>query len=142
MHIATRLDATPVAASPYSLALKHHDLLKQEIKNLLNAWIISKSMFLWASLIVVVKKHTPKGSPQQFWLCVDYRKLSSLLPAITPATGTEKGTLTLMLLPKIDKLFTLLKEAKYFTALDLWSGYYHIQLDEESIPQGASLNSV
>ena len=31
----------------------------------------------------------------------------------------------------------LLKGAKYFTALDLWSGYYHIKLDEESIPKSA-----
>ena len=47
MHIATRL-----------LALKHHSFLKQEIKNLLDAGIIHKSMSLWASPIVVVK-NTP-----------------------------------------------------------------------------------
>ena len=40
MHIATR----PDAAQPYPLALKHHDILKQEIKNLLDAGIILKSM--------------------------------------------------------------------------------------------------
>ena len=40
-----------------------------------------------------------------------------------------------MPLPKIDKLFALLKGAKFFTALDLQSGYYHIKLDEESIPK-------
>ena len=44
MHIATRLDMTPIAACPYPIALKHHDFLKQEIKNLLDAGIISKSM--------------------------------------------------------------------------------------------------
>ena len=27
MHIATRPDATPIAAHPYALALKHHDFL-------------------------------------------------------------------------------------------------------------------
>ena len=42
-----------------------------------------------------------------------------------------------MLLQKIDELFDLLKGAKYFTALDLHSGYYHIILDEESIPKSA-----
>ena len=45
MHIATRLNSAPVAAQPYPLALKHHDFLKQEIKNLLAAGIICKSMF-------------------------------------------------------------------------------------------------
>ena len=54
MHIATR----PDAAQPYPLAPKQNDFLKQEIKNLLVAEIICKSMSPWASPIVVVKKHT------------------------------------------------------------------------------------
>ena len=37
----------------------------------------------------------------------------------TSATGTKKGPLALMPLLKIDELFTLLKGAKYFIALDL-----------------------
>ena len=65
MHIATGSDAAPVAAQPYPLVLKHHDFLKQEIKNSLGVEIICKSMSPWTSLIVVVKKHTPEGLPQQ-----------------------------------------------------------------------------
>ena len=42
-----------------------------------------------------------------------------------------------MSLPIIDKLFALLKGDKYFTALDLHSGYYHIKPDEESILKSA-----
>ena len=42
-----------------------------------------------------------------------------------------------MPLPKIDELVTLLKGAKYFTAPDIQSGYYHIKLDKESIPKSA-----
>ena len=83
------------------------------------------------------EKHTPEGSPQQFYLCIDYRKLNSLLLTVTPATCTKKGTFTPTPLPKINDLFTLLKGAKYFTALDLHSGYYHIKLDEEFIPKSA-----
>ena len=37
MHIASRLDSASVAAQPYPLALKHHDFLKKEIKDLLDA---------------------------------------------------------------------------------------------------------
>ena len=66
MHIATRPDAIPIATCPYSLALKHHDFLNQEIQNLLNAGIIHKSMSPWVSPIVVVKKHTTEGLLQQF----------------------------------------------------------------------------
>ena len=66
MHIATRQDAIPIAACPYSLVLKHHDFLKQEIQNLINAGIICNSISPCASPIEVVKQHTPEGSSQQF----------------------------------------------------------------------------
>ena len=100
----------------------------------MNRGIIHKSMSPWESPTVVVKKHKPEGSPQQSYLCINYRKLNSLLPA---TMCTKKGTLSLMPLPKIAELFTLLKGAKYFTALDLCSGYYDITFDEESIPKSA-----
>ena len=96
-----------------------------------------KSMSPWESPIVVVKNHTPEGSPQQFRLCIDYRKLNSVVPSVILTTGSKKVTFALMPLPKIGELFTLLKGAIYFTALDLHSGYYHIKLDEESIPKSA-----
>ena len=111
MHIATRLVAAPLIAQPYPLALKHHDFLKQEIKNLLHAGSIHKSMSPCASTIVVVIKHTPEGLPQQLCLSIDYRKFNSLLPAVTPAMGTKIDAFALMPLPKIDELFTLLKGA-------------------------------
>ena len=64
-------------------------------------------------------KHTPEGMLQQLCLCIDYRHLNSLLPAVTPAMGAKKGAFTLMPLPKISELFGLLKGVRYFTALDL-----------------------
>ena len=42
-----------------------------------------------------------------------------------------------MPLPKIDELIVLLKGAKFFTALDLRSGYYHIKFDDKPIPKSA-----
>ena len=66
MHIATRSDATPIAACLYPLALKHHDFLKQEIWNLLDAGIICKSMSPWEGPIVVVKQYSPECSRQEF----------------------------------------------------------------------------
>ena len=98
--------------------------------------MIHKSMSPLASSIVVVTKHTPEGSPQQFILYIDYRKLNSLLPSVTPATGPKKGAFALIPQSKIDELFALHQGAKYFTALDPHSGYYHIKLDE-SIPISA-----
>ena len=107
--MVTKPVAAPIAAQPYPLVRKHHAFLKQEIKNLLDVRIIHKRMSPCASLTVIAKKHTPEGAPQQFHLCIDYRKVNSLLPAVTPAAGTKKGTFTLMPLSKIDELFTPLK---------------------------------
>ena len=76
-------------------------------------------MSSWASPKVVVKKHTLEGAPQQFHLCIDYRKVNSLLPGITPEEVTKIDTLALMSLPKIHEFFALLKGAKCFVALDL-----------------------
>ena len=70
------------------------------MKSLLDAGIIHKSMSSWKRAIMVVKNHTPEGSQQQFRLCVDCRKLKSVLPSVTPAAGMKKGALDLILLPK------------------------------------------
>ena len=43
-----------------------------------------------------------------------------------------KGNLTLHPLPQIDELYAKLNGAKKFSALDLTSGYYHIELGEAS----------
>ena len=81
------------------------------------------------------KKHTPEGSPQQFCLCIDYKKLSSLLLPVMPAMSTKEDTFAFMTLLKIEELFAMLKGAKSLTTLDVHSGYYHIKQDEESIPK-------
>ena len=114
MHIATRQDAALIAAWLYTLTLMCHDFLKQEIKNLLDTGIIPKSMSPWENPIVVVKKHTPEGVPWRFCLCIDYRKLNSLLLEVTPEMGAKKGAFALMPLPRMDKLFALLEGARYW----------------------------
>ena len=83
------------------------------------------------------QKTHPSWFPTTVHTCIEYRKLHSLLPSVTPATGTKKGTFAHMPLPKVDELFALLKGAKYFTALDLHSSYCPIKLDKESIPKSA-----
>ena len=40
-------------------------------------------------------------------------------------------------LPKIDEMFAKLKGARCFSTIDLWSGYYHIELTRESRAKSA-----
>ena len=60
-------------------------------------------------------------------MCVDYRRINKLQAKVTKADG-GKGCISLIPLPKIDKLYTKLKGYKVFSSLDLISGYYHIGL--------------
>ena len=65
---------------------------------------------------------------------VDFRNINELQPKtqrVDKQTDMQ-GNLSLIPLPKIDEIYANLRGAKIFTTLDLWSGYYHITLDNES----------
>ena len=59
-------DSPPVSSQPYTLALKHHQWVQEEIETLEHAGVITKSMSPWASPIVVVpKKISTWVTPQE-----------------------------------------------------------------------------
>ncbi|KAL8134978.1 hypothetical protein AgCh_009846 [Apium graveolens] len=58
-------------------------------------------------------------------LCIDYRKLNKL---------TIKNNYPL---PRIDNLFDQLKGVKYFSKIDLRSGYHQLKIKPEDIPKAA-----
>ena len=55
-----------------------------------------------------------------------------LQPKVVKVDSKAKGNLRLHLLLKIDELYMKLSGAKIFSALDLTSGYYHIELGKAS----------
>ena len=71
----------------------------------------------WASPVVLVKK---KDGSLRF--CIDLRKLNA---------RTIKDAYSL---PRIKESLDCLNEASIFTSLDLKSGYWQVELDDESIP--------
>ena len=102
-------DHPPVAKRPYTLALKHHDWVKAEIDKLLEAGVIRESDSSWSAPTVVV----PKGDCGKR-LCIDFRALNSITKTfIWPV-------------PRVKDILAKLGKAKYFTTLDLRSGYHHI----------------
>lgn len=88
--------------------------VKDHIKDLLSRGIITESHSAWASPIVLVRKKD--GSLR---MCVDYRQLNA---------KTHKDAFPL---PRIDESFDAMKGAKWFTTLDLASGYHQIAMDEK-----------
>ena len=67
-------DSPPVSSRPYTLALKHHQWVQEEIETLERAGVITKSMSPWASPIVVVPKKSQPGEPPKKRLCIDFRR--------------------------------------------------------------------
>ena len=67
----------------------------------------------WSSPIVLVKK---KNGKTRF--CVDYRKLNKI-------TKCDAYPLS-----RIDEILDSLGKAKYFTSLDLASGYWQVEMNE------------
>ena len=110
----------PIAKKPYTLAIKHHEWVKEEIDKLLEAGVIRESHSSWSAPVVVV----PKGDGGKR-MCVDYRALNSVSRTyIWPMT-------------RIDDILAKLGKAKFFSTLDLGSGYHHIALDKDAIKKTA-----
>ena len=89
------------------------DTVKTEVNRMLEHDVIRPSTSPWSSPIVMVRKND--GS----WrFCVDCRKLNSV---------THRDAYPL---PRIDATLDSLVGCKYFTTLDLASGYWQVALEE------------
>ncbi|GBM93182.1 Transposon Ty3-I Gag-Pol polyprotein [Araneus ventricosus] len=77
--------------------------------------IIEESVSPWTSPVVLVKK---KDGTWRF--CVDYRLLNK---------RTKKDVYPL---PRIDYAFDSISETKFFSSVDLKSGYWQIEVDKQN----------
>ena len=84
---------------------------------MLEIGVIRKSQSPWASTVILV--HKKDGA---LCFCINLRKLNA---------RTIKDAQTL---PRIEDSLDSLNGAVIFTSLDLKSGYWQVELDEDSIP--------
>ena len=108
-------DAKPVRRAPYRLALTEQQELQKQLKELLDKGFICPSHSNYASPCLFVKK-----KDGTFRMCCDYRALNS---------QTVKSQYPL---PRIEDILDQLGSARYFSKLDLASGYHQIMMDPES----------
>ena len=104
----------PIKLKPYRTPFAKRQIISKAIDEMLKAKIIQPSKSPWCFPVVVVTK---KDGSYRF--CTDFRKLNQI-------TKTSSWPL-----PVIDDMLTVLGKAKYFTTLDLKSGYWQIPLREE-----------
>ncbi|KAK7918879.1 hypothetical protein WMY93_010163 [Mugilogobius chulae] len=107
-------DSTPFRERSRRLAPADIDDVRRHLQQLLEAGILKESRSPYASPIVVVRKKN--GSIR---ICIDYRTLNS-------RTIPDQYTI-----PRIDDALDCLTGSKWFSVLDLRSGYYQIAMSEE-----------
>jgi hypothetical protein len=103
----------PIKLRPYRTPLQNRKVIDNAIDEMLDAKIIRRSRSPWSFPIVIVGK---KDGTKRF--CVDFRQLNKI---------TKKNSYPL---PLIDDILALLGRAKYFTSLDLKSGYWQVSMEE------------
>lgn len=107
-------DEVPVRQPYRRLPPSQYDLVKTHIKQLLDSQIVRESSSPYSSPIVVVTKKD--GSIR---LCVDYRQLNA---------KTRKDAYPL---PRIEESLDVLSGARWFSTLDLASGYNQVPVAEK-----------
>ncbi len=105
----------PVCLRPYRIPIIKRDIAKKKIEEMLRYDIIRPSISPFSSPMVLVPKKN-----KEWRFCVDYRQLNKrTIPDPYP-------------LPRLDEVLIEAAEASYFTSLDLYSGYWQIELSEDS----------
>ncbi|GKA65447.1 putative reverse transcriptase domain-containing protein [Tanacetum coccineum] len=112
--------ATPIAKSPYRLAPSEMQELSGQLQELQDKGFIRPSHSPWGAPVLFVKKKD--GSLR---MCIDYRELNKL---------TVKNRYPL---PRIDDLFDQLQGSRFFSKIDLRSGYHQLRVHEDDIPKTA-----
>uniref|UniRef100_A0A3B3SGH8 Gypsy retrotransposon integrase-like protein 1 n=1 Tax=Paramormyrops kingsleyae TaxID=1676925 RepID=A0A3B3SGH8_9TELE len=113
-------DETPFKYRPRPIRPQDLDAVRRHLKELSEAGVIRESESPFSSPIVVVRKKN--GDVR---LCVDYRRLN--LQTIKDAYA----------LPNLEEAFSALTGSKWFSVLDLKSGYYQVDVEEADKPKTA-----
>ena len=109
-----RTTGEPFALKHYKTPITLRPLVKEHIKDMLKHQIIRPSNGPYRSPVVMVKKKTG-----DLRFCIDYRRLNK-------QTIKDKYPL-----PHIDDTLDFLYGAKFFSTIDLFSGYWQIEIAEE-----------
>ena len=112
----------PIQMRYYRRPQSEYDKINATVKDLEEKGLIRKSNSPWAFPIVLAYR---KDTQEKDRFCNDYRLLNEI-------TIDDK-----MPLPRIDDLIDRLYKAKYFTTLDVKWGYWHIEMDPDSVEKTA-----
>ena len=113
-------EAQPIRQQPYRVSPAVRNRINERVDKILEQGTIQPSVSPWAAPVVLVKK---KDGTERF--CVDYRKLNSV---------TRRDSHPI---PHVQDTLDCLHGTSYFSCLDLRSGYWQVEVDDESKPKTA-----
>ncbi|KAK3102361.1 hypothetical protein FSP39_010822 [Pinctada imbricata] len=117
--------AIPIRQATRRLPIGKREIEKKELQKMIDRGIVEPSRSPWASNIVLVTK---KDGRVRF--CVDYRKLNDV---------TLKDAYPI---PRVDDCLEALSGAKWFSSMDLNTGFWQIGMADEDKEKTAFLTSM
>ncbi|XP_050315786.1 retrovirus-related Pol polyprotein from transposon 17.6 isoform X1 [Anthonomus grandis grandis] len=124
-HCIRTTTENPIYTKNYRYPHIHKEEVKTQIKKLLDQGIIRDSISPWNSPLWIVPKKQDKSSVQKWRVVIDYRKLNNI-------TVDDKYPL-----PHFNDAFDLLSNSKFFSTIDLASGFHQIQMNISDIEKTA-----
>ncbi|KAL8447032.1 hypothetical protein Emed_004662 [Eimeria media] len=119
--LKARLDTAniaPISAPPRRLSPAMRDIVRKAVADLDAQGITEPSTGCWSTPIVMVRK-----ASGAWRLCCDYREINKHV--LVPQQP----------LPRTDDILASFKGKKYFSVLDVCSGFYQIEIAEEDRPK-------
>ena len=114
-HPMTLYDYLPFKEKARRVPPHMYEEVRQHLRQMLDLDVIRPSNSPWTSNVVLVRK--PTG---ELRFCIDLRRIN------------QRSVSDAYYLPRIDETLDALAEAKIFTSLDLKSGYWQVELEEDA----------
>lgn len=124
-HVITTKNENPIYTRNYRYPEQFKKQINEEVEKLLANGIIRPSNSPYNSPLWIVPKKLDASGIKKVRMVIDYRKLNQ-------ETIKDKFPL-----PNIEDVLNRLKGAKYFSTIDLTSGFHQVLMDEDSIPKTA-----
>lgn len=118
-------DPSPISSKLYRYPQIHKEEVNNQIKKMLKQGIIRPSSSPYCSPLWIVPKKTDASGEKKWRIVIDYRKLNEV------TVGDSYP------LPNIEEILDQLGHSKYFTTLDLASGFHQIEMHPDDIAKTA-----
>lgn len=116
---------SPINIRPYRIPQKHKEIVKEQVEKMLEDEIVRHSTSPWNAPLLVVPKKLDSSGQQKWRVVIDFRKVNEV------SIGDAYP------IPNITDILDQLGKSKYFTTIDMASGFHQIKLHDDDIPKTA-----